>query len=144
MLLEYSRAKNFRSYVDQELDLSGITAAVITGQTGAGKSTLVSEGPLWANYGIAQGRDFLRLGCDTCSFETRFRTEDGSLYRTIRTYSTKGSRTKSDLSFAVFAGDGVRPFAAEGLLLIASRLVTGRMVRYVDANGKTVGEEVVA
>jgi hypothetical protein len=31
----------------------------------------------------------------------------------------------------------------QGLLLIASRIVTGRTLRYVDAHGRTVGEEVL-
>lgn len=111
MLLETLHLRNYRSFADCRLDLSGVQAAVIHGPTGAGKSSLI-DGLLWALYGVQRGTDYQRIGTDTTAVEVTWR-HGGTLYRVVRTRSTRTKSGKSDLSFSARAGDSWQPIGGK-------------------------------
>lgn len=97
--------KNFGSFQDAAIDLSGISTAVITGQNGAGKSTGFVDAPLWALFGKCRTTpdQMLRLGAIdmavTLEFELNLQT-----YRVIRKRSLATKAGKSDLSLQIMNG----------------------------------------
>lgn len=108
---------NFLSYRNEEIDLDGITCAALTGENGAGKSSLL-DAILWALFGQgSRGKDldnYVTRGEGECRVEMQFRL-NGSLYRVVRGRSRQ--RGKSTLEFFAQDGDGAgwRTLSAKAL-----------------------------
>ena len=68
------RLRNFLSYRECELDLSGLHIAVLTGKNGEGKSALL-DAMTWAVWGAARGsieEDRIRLHADEMLVDFEF------------------------------------------------------------------------
>lgn len=84
---------NFRAIEHADIDLSAVTLAAIAGRNGAGKSSAFTLSPRFALFGdVIKGislDDLVRRGAQEMSVEFWFEHQ-GSVYRVIRTRSTKG------------------------------------------------------
>jgi exonuclease SbcC len=91
-------ARNYRAIGEANLDFEGIRGAVIAGENGSGKSSII-EAILWCLYGESRsGRradGVVRLGADTAEVTVTFQGAD-TRWKVKRTRSTKG-RGKSTL-----------------------------------------------
>src|SRR3989338_8360093 len=96
--------KNFMSYSNAEVDLSGMHVACLSGPNGAGKSSLL-DAITWALWeeGRARTDELIKLGKDEMFCELEFFSE-GELYRVYRSRSKafKNSQGKSNLEFQIF------------------------------------------
>ena len=92
------------SYLNAEVDFSGIHVSCLTGVNGAGKSTLL-DAITWALWeeGRAKTDELIKLGKDEMSCELDFFMED-ELYRVYRSRvkGFKNSQGKSNLEFQIF------------------------------------------
>ncbi|HEV8539913.1 MAG TPA: SMC family ATPase, partial [Nitrospiraceae bacterium] len=107
MKLERIEMKNFGSFREAEIDLTEISASVITGSNGAGKSTAFVDAPLAALFGKCRVSldDIMALGADDMVLTVVF-TLNGQRYRVIRKRSKKTKAGKSELALQVANGDG--------------------------------------
>jgi len=107
MRLQTLAIHNFGSFADAEIDLSAISAAVITGPNGAGKSTCFVDAPLWALFGRCRtdADQIMRLGADDMVVQVVF-TLNHQRYRVVRKRSKKTKAGKSELALQVANGDG--------------------------------------
>lgn len=84
---------NFRAISHADIDLSAVSLAAIAGKNGAGKSSAFTLAPRFALFGdVVKGvslDDLVRKGASEMSVLFEFE-HHGSVYRTIRTRSTKG------------------------------------------------------
>ena len=84
---------NFRAIEHADIDLSAVTLAAIAGRNGAGKSSAFTLAPRFALFGdVISGvnlDNLVRRGATEMSVEFWFEHQ-GSVYRVIRTRSTKG------------------------------------------------------
>ena len=96
--------KNFMSYSNAEIDLSGIHIACLIGVNGAGKSSLLDAitWTLWEE-GRARTDELIKLGTDEMSCEVDFYMEE-NLYKVYRSRNKamKASQGKSNLEFQIF------------------------------------------
>jgi exonuclease SbcC len=85
---------NFRAITYANIDLTDVTIAAIAGKNGAGKSSAFTLAPRFALFGdVIKGvsmDNLVRKGATDMSVIFEFEHQ-GSIYRTIRTRSTKGS-----------------------------------------------------
>ncbi|MFC3802678.1 AAA family ATPase [Cohnella sp. GCM10012308] len=93
--------KNFRAVEYADIDLSAVSLAAVAGRNGAGKSSSFTLAPRFACFGdVIAGvslDDLVRKGAQEMAVVFVFEHQ-GSVYRTIRTRSTKG-KGKSTLEF---------------------------------------------
>lgn len=84
---------NFRAIEHADIDLSAVTLAAIAGRNGAGKSSAFTLAPRFALFGdVIKGismDDLVRRGAHEMAITFEFEHQ-GSIYRVIRTRSTKG------------------------------------------------------
>ncbi len=84
---------NFRAIEFADIDLSAVTLAAIAGRNGAGKSSAFTLAPRFALFGdVIKGismDDLVRRGAQEMAITFEFEHQ-GSVYRVIRTRSTKG------------------------------------------------------
>jgi exonuclease SbcC len=97
----------FLSYRDPvELDFSGFNLACISGQNGAGKSSLL-DAMTWALFGQARKRDESVVNLQSTAAEVTFTFEyENNKYRVMRSL-TRGKTTI--LEFQIFDGNDWRP-----------------------------------
>jgi len=92
------QAKNYRAIGTADLDFEHVRGAVVAGENGSGKSSLI-EAILWCLYGESRsGRradGVVRLGADTAEATVTFQAAD-TRWKVKRTRTTKG-RGKSTL-----------------------------------------------
>ena len=92
------------SYLNAEIDFSGIHVACLVGQNGAGKSSLL-DAITWILWEEGRGKtdELIKLGKDEMSCELEFFIE-AELYRVYRSRlkSYKNSQGKSNLEFQIF------------------------------------------
>lgn len=94
------RLFNFRSYAEADLDLRGVTLAVVAGPNGAGKSTLFGDALLYCLFGVSPTGaldDLIQTGKEEMAVEVQFLL-DGVEYRVYRSRSSRG-QGKSVLEF---------------------------------------------
>lgn len=101
------KLSGFLSYRDPvELDFSGFTLACISGQNGAGKSSLL-DAMTWALFGQARKRDESVINLQATNAEVAFTFEyENNQYRVIRSLA-RGKTTI--LEFQISDGDEWRP-----------------------------------
>jgi exonuclease SbcC len=101
------KLSGFLSYRDPvELDFSGFTLACISGQNGAGKSSLL-DAMTWALFGQARKRDESVVNLQSKTAEVTFTFEyENNQYRVIRSLA-RGKTTI--LEFQIFYGSDWRP-----------------------------------
>ncbi|MDX1976687.1 MAG: SMC family ATPase [Pseudanabaenaceae cyanobacterium bins.68] len=93
------RLTNFLSYLNLDLDFSGLHVACICGENGAGKSSLL-EAITWAIWGksrVKTEEDVIHLGMKEAQVDFRF-AAFGQIYRVRRQRTRRGS---SSLEFQV-------------------------------------------
>ncbi len=104
MIFKKLTLKNFMSYLNAEVDFSGIHTACLVGVNGAGKSSLL-DAVTWTIWeeGRARTDELIKLGQDEMSCEIEFFMEE-DLYRIYRSRSKsfKNSQGKSNLEFQIF------------------------------------------
>lgn len=109
---------NFRAVEHADIDLSAVSLAAIAGKNGAGKSSAFTLAPRFALFGdVVAGvslDDLVRRGATEMSVEFHFEHQ-GSVFRAIRTRSTKG-KGKSTLEFQERAGDTWTSRSAEKIV----------------------------
>lgn len=98
---------NFGSFADATVSLDGVSAAVVTGQNGAGKSTAFIDAITWALFGVCRVPmdEMLRLGTSEMAVTIGFRLA-GTDYRVIRKRSLATKAGKSELALQVRNGEG--------------------------------------
>lgn len=109
------KLRNFMAYRQTELDFQGIHLAVLTGQNGAGKSSLL-DAITWAFWGKARAKrddELIHLGQSEMEVELTFSLGD-NLYRLIRKRDAS-KRGRSDLSFQVADAGGWRTLTESSL-----------------------------
>lgn len=92
MKIEHISLHDFKSYRDQEIDLTGVRLASVVGANGAGKSSIL-DAILFALTGarsLGSLDSFIRQGCEECRVTVPFAI-DGTRYRVTRTRSSRGS-----------------------------------------------------
>lgn len=100
--------RNFMTYRESRLELQGVHLAVLTGENGAGKSSLL-DAITWALWGKARARrddELIHLGQTEMEVEYTFGL-NGNQYRIVRKRDATG-RGRSDLSFQVAEAGGWR------------------------------------
>jgi exonuclease SbcC len=113
--------RNYRAFTDAQIPLSGIEAASITGQNGAGKST-ICEAILWTVYGDGRSSGVdgvVKLGADEASATLDYE-HNGQRYRIIRKRS-RGKRT--DLQYLVNDGKEWVPLTGVGVRETQEKIV---------------------
>jgi len=109
------RLRNFMAYRQTELDFQGIHLAVLSGQNGAGKSSLL-DAITWALWGKARAKrddELIHLGQTEMEVEYTFDLGD-NLYRLIRKRDAS-KRGRSDLSFQIQDAGGWRTLTETSL-----------------------------
>lgn len=109
--------QNFLSYKRETVDLSPITCAALTGENGAGKSSLL-DAITWALFG--QGTrggtkeldNYVTRGEKEARVEVQFRL-NGATYKVVRGRSI--ARNKSTLEFFILDGENWRPLSGKTL-----------------------------
>jgi exonuclease SbcC len=102
------KLRNFMAYHEAMLDFQGIHLAVLTGQNGAGKSSLL-DAVTWALWGKARAKrddELIYLGQTEMEVEYTFDLSD-NVYRVIRKRDAS-RRGRSNLSFQVEDAGGWR------------------------------------
>lgn len=104
MIFKKLTLKNFMSYLNAEIDFSGIHVACLSGPNGAGKSSLL-DAITWALWEEGRSRtdELIKLGEDEMSCELEF-LQEAELYRVYRSRvkAFKSSQGKSNLEFQIF------------------------------------------
>ncbi len=103
MIPKKLRLKNFLSYGDtlQELDFELFQLAVLTGENGAGKSSLIEAIPfcIWGE-GRGSGSEILRKGASDARIELEFELHN-TIYRITRLLKATRSGVSQELEFAM-------------------------------------------
>jgi exonuclease SbcC len=107
MIPLHLKVSGFLSYCDPvEVDFSGFDLACISGQNGAGKSSLL-DAMTWALFGQARKRDDSVINLQSTAAEVVFTFEyENNQYRVIRSLG-RGKTTL--LEFQILDGDAWRP-----------------------------------
>ncbi|MFB0841831.1 AAA family ATPase [Paenibacillus oleatilyticus] len=109
---------NFRAIEHADIDLSAVTLAAIAGRNGVGKSSAFTLAPRFALFGdVVDGvslDDLVRRGTTEMSVTFEFEHQ-GSVYRAIRTRSTKG-KGKSTLELQQRVGSQWESRSAEKIV----------------------------
>lgn len=109
------KLRNFMAYQEAELDFQGIHLAALTGENGAGKSSLL-DAITWVIWGKGRAKrddELIRLGYSEMEVEYTFDLND-SIYRIIRKRET-GGRGRSSLNFHVQDAGGWRTLTEASL-----------------------------
>lgn len=109
------KLRNFMAYRDACLDFNGIHLAALTGENGAGKSSLL-DAITWALWGRARAKrddELIRLGQSEMEVEYAFSLND-STYRVIRKRDAS-KRGRSDLSLQTKDAGGWRTLTESNL-----------------------------
>jgi exonuclease SbcC len=103
MIPKKLRIKNFLSYGDslQELDFDLFQLAVLTGQNGAGKSSLIEAIPfcIWGE-GREKNTEILRTGASNARIEFEFELHN-TIYRITRILKATRNGVSQELEFAI-------------------------------------------
>lgn len=128
--------KNFMSYSNAEIDLSGIHVACLIGANGAGKSSLLDAitWTLWEE-GRARTDELIKLGKDEMSCEVDFYMEE-NLYKVYRSRNKamKTSQGKSNLEFQIF---NPKDETWKSLSLSATRLTQELIIKTIKMDHET-------
>lgn len=104
MIPKKLRLKNFLSYGDslQELDFDSFQLAVLTGENGAGKSSLIEAIPfcIWGK-GRESRLELLRKGSKEARLELEFELQK-NIYRITRLLKSGKSTVSQELEFAIY------------------------------------------
>ncbi|MGQ9805778.1 MAG: AAA family ATPase [Chlorobiales bacterium] len=104
MIPKKLRLKNFLSYGDslQELDFDSFQLAVLTGENGAGKSSLIEAIPfcIWGQ-GRENKSELLRKGASEARLELEFELQK-NIYRITRILKSGKSTISQELEFAIY------------------------------------------
>ncbi|MEW5957902.1 MAG: SMC family ATPase [Chloroflexota bacterium] len=109
------KLRNFMTYRQAELDFQGIHLAVLTGENGAGKSSLL-DAITWVLWGRARAKrddELIHLGQSEMEVEYTFELGDNT-YRLIRKRDAS-KKGRSDLSFQVADAGGWRTLTETNL-----------------------------
>lgn len=109
------KLRNFMAYRDASLDFQGIHLAVLAGENGAGKSSLL-DAITWVLWGKARAKrddELIHLSQTEMEVEYTFSLNE-NLYRIIRKRDA-GGRGRSDLSFQVQEAGGWRTLTESSL-----------------------------
>ena len=118
------KLRNFMAYRETSLDFTGIHLAVLTGENGAGKSSLL-DAITWALWGKARARrddELIHLGQTEMEVEYSFDL-GGDVYRIIRKRDAS-KRGRSDLAFHVEEAGGWRTLTETSLRLTQRKINT--------------------
>ncbi len=116
------KLRNFMAYRQADLDFQGIHLAVLTGENGAGKSSLL-DAITWALWGKARARrddELIYLGHSEMEVEYTFELGD-DLYRLIRKRDAR-KRGRSELAFHVEDAGGWRTLTETNLRATQSKI----------------------
>ena len=116
------KLRNFMAYRESALDFQGIHLAVLTGENGAGKSSLL-DAITWALWGKARAKrddELIHLGETEMEAEYTFDL-GGDVYRVIRKRDAS-KRGRSDLSFHVEDAGGWRTLTETSLRLTQQKI----------------------
>jgi exonuclease SbcC len=118
--------KNFMSYKNLELDFSDIHVACLSGENGAGKSSILDAmtWSLWDRARAPHNEDLIRLGESEMSAELVFKLEE-RVYRILRTTKKlRGKRTsQSNLEFQVLSENGYKALTGKTIKETQNRIV---------------------
>lgn len=109
------KLRNFMAYRDAKLDFQGIGLAVLTGENGAGKSSLL-DAITWSLWGKARARrddELIYLGQSEMEVEFTF-SLGANVYRVIRKRDSS-KRGRSNLSFQMEDAGGWRTLTDDSL-----------------------------
>ncbi len=116
------KLRNFMAYQDGELSFQGIHLAALTGENGAGKSSLL-DAITWALWGKARARrddELIRLGQTDMEVEYTFDLNE-NIYRIIRKRDAS-KRGRSDLSFQMEDAGGWRTLTETSLRITQGKI----------------------
>jgi len=116
------KLRNFMAYHQAALDFQGIHLAALTGENGAGKSSLL-DAITWALWGRARAKrddELIRLGQIEMEVEYTFDLND-NIYRIIRKRDAS-KRGRSDLSFQVEDAGGWRTLTESSLRITQRKI----------------------
>ncbi|MCB0166478.1 MAG: SMC family ATPase [Anaerolineae bacterium] len=109
------KLRNFMAYQDAELNFQGLHLAALTGENGAGKSSLL-DAITWVVWGKGRAKrddEMIRLGQTEMEVEYTFDLNN-NIYRIIRKRDAS-KRGRSDLSFQVQDAGGWRTLSESSL-----------------------------
>ncbi|MCB9100968.1 MAG: SMC family ATPase [Anaerolineales bacterium] len=109
------KLRNFMAYQDAELNFQGLHLAALTGENGAGKSSLL-DAITWVVWGKGRAKrddELIRLGQTEMEVEYTFDLNN-NIYRIIRKRDAS-KRGRSDLSFQVQDAGGWRTLSESNL-----------------------------
>lgn len=116
MRLEEIVLKNFGSFADATINLEKVSAGVVVGENGAGKSTAFIDAVLWALFGKCRVATdaMIRLGATDMAVSVTF-SLSGHRYRVTRQRSIKTKAGKSGLEVQMQGADGWEPITGSKL-----------------------------
>jgi exonuclease SbcC len=109
------KLRNFMAYRDASISFEGIHLAALTGENGAGKSSLL-DSITWAVWGKSRARrddELIRLGESEMEVEYTFELSE-SIYRVVRKRDAR-KRGRTELSFQVSDAGGWRTLTENNL-----------------------------
>lgn len=118
------KLRNFMAYRDAGLDFGGIHLAVLAGENGAGKSSLL-DAVTWALWGKARAKrddELIYLGQTEMEVEYTFNL-GGGVYRVIRKRDSS-RRGRSDLSFHIEDAGGWRTLTESSIRVTQQKINT--------------------
>jgi len=106
MIPQKLNLKNFMAYKDIEIDFSNIHVACISGENGAGKSSILDSITwcLWEQARTSQKDNLIRLGENEMHVELTFKVENNT-YRVIRKLRKINKTSQSILEFQILSSN---------------------------------------
>lgn len=116
MRLEEIVLRNFGSFAEATVNLEKVSAGVVVGENGAGKSTAFIDAVLWALFGRCRVSTdaMIRLGSTDMAVAVTF-SLSGHRYRVTRQRSIKTKAGKSGLEVQIQGADGWEPITGSRL-----------------------------
>lgn len=116
--------KNFMSYKELEFDFSEIHVACLSGDNGAGKSTILDAITwcLWDNARSSNKEDLIRLGESEMNAEFIFSVNDAE-YRVLRGTKKTKKLAQSTLEFQVLAENGYRSITGKSVRETQTKII---------------------
>lgn len=125
--------KNFMSYKSLDLDFSELHVACLSGENGAGKSSILDAmtWSIWEKTRASSNEELVRIGESEMSVELTFQLED-RIYKIIRSTSKAKSRktSQSSLEFQVMSDKGFKALTGKTIRETQTRIIETVRMNY--------------
>lgn len=125
--------KNFMSYKSLDLDFSEIHVACLSGENGAGKSSILDSitWSIWEKTRASSNEELVRIGESEMTVDFTFKLED-RIYKIIRSTSKAKARkaSQSSLEFQVLSDKGFKALTGKSIRETQNRIIETVRMNY--------------